>query len=134
MNFLVATFWTLLADAEAAAKDGGGAPAGPGLGGMLPPIIIMVVLYYFLIIRGDNKRREAQLSLRNAIKKNDRVVTTSGIYGIVANVQREQNRVKLKIDEATNATIEVTFDSIGTVLSDSTEPAKETKDNKETNK
>ncbi len=127
MNFVLATVWTLFAETVAPATDGGGASGFSGLGGMLPPVIIMVVLYYFLIIRGDNKRREDKLALRNGIKKNDRVITTSGIYGIVASVQREQNRVKLKIDETTNTTIEVTFESIGTVIVDTAEAEKDSK-------
>jgi preprotein translocase subunit YajC len=59
-----------------------------------------------------------QQDLLAAIKKNDRVVTSSGIYGTVANVDREADRVTLKIDEASNAKITVTLSSLARVLRD----------------
>jgi preprotein translocase subunit YajC len=59
-----------------------------------------------------------QQDLLAAIKKNDRVVTSSGIYGTVASVDREADRVTLKIDEASNAKITVTLASLARVLRD----------------
>ena len=60
-----------------------------------------------------------------AVKKNDRVVTVGGIYGVVTNVHREADEVTLKVDEATNTKLRVTLSSIGRVLGDepSDEPA-----------
>jgi preprotein translocase subunit YajC len=46
------------------------------------------------------------------------VVTIGGIYGKVFDVQREQDRVTLKIDEATNTKIDVTFGAIARVIVD----------------
>ena len=45
-------------------------------------------------------------------------MTSSGIYGTVANVDREADRVTLKIDEASNAKITVTLSSLARVLRD----------------
>jgi preprotein translocase subunit YajC len=56
-----------------------------------------------------------------SLKKNDRVVTTSGIYGTVANVDREADRVSLKVDDSGNVKISVTLSSIAKVLGDSPE-------------
>ncbi|HZZ73640.1 MAG TPA: preprotein translocase subunit YajC [Pirellulales bacterium] len=108
---------SFLADAAPAA-GGDNAPIG-GFASMLPALVAIMVIFYFLILRPENKRSAQQKALREAIKKNDKVLTSGGIYGIVANVQRDANRVTLKVDEATNAKIDVTFDSISTVLTDS---------------
>ena len=58
------------------------------------------------------------------VKKNDRVVTTGGIYGVVANVHREADEVTMKVDETTNTKLRVTLSSIARVLGD--EPSDET--------
>ena len=52
------------------------------------------------------------------IKKNDRVVTAGGIWGIVVNVQKESPFVTIKIDEQTNAKLKVKRTSIISVESD----------------
>ena len=51
-----------------------------------------------------------------AIKKNDRVVTVGGIYGVVTNVRREADEVTIKVDESTNTKIRLTFSSITKVV------------------
>ena len=58
-----------------------------------------------------------------AVKKNDRVLTTGGIYGVVTNVHREANEVTIKVDEATNTKLRMTLGSIAQVLGD--EPAED---------
>ena len=53
-----------------------------------------------------------------AVNKNDRVVTIGGIYGVVANVNKEANEVTVKVDEATNTKLRLTLGSIARVLSE----------------
>ena len=53
-----------------------------------------------------------------AVKKNDRVLTAVGIYGVVTNVHREANEITIKVDEATNAKLRMTLSSIAEVLGD----------------
>ncbi len=50
------------------------------------------------------------------MKKNDRVVTIGGMYGVVMNVQKDADEVTLKIDETNNTKIRVTISSIARVL------------------
>ena len=98
------------------------AEGGDGAGGnsqwltMLMPFAIIAFLFYFLLIRpqkGEQARRQAMLA---AIKKNDRVVTIGGIYGVVFQVQKDQDEVTLKIDETTNTKIRVQFGAIAKVI------------------
>lgn len=60
-----------------------------------------------------------QRELLSNVKKNDRVITASGIIGIVSSVDREQDRVVLKVDESSNAKITFTLASVNRVLADS---------------
>src|SRR5262249_9461486 len=51
------------------------------------PLVLMVFMAYLLFFRAPMKRQEAERNaLMAALKKNDRVLTTSGIYGTVVAV------------------------------------------------
>ena len=79
---------------------------------------LITVLAYFLLFRPEHERRRKQQELFAGLKKNDRVVTTAGIYGTVAGVDRDGDRVTLKVDDAGNVKIGVTLASIARVLGD----------------
>jgi preprotein translocase subunit YajC len=78
------------------------------------PIILLPVLFaifYFTIILPQSRRqRKDQESLMTGLKKNDEVVTTSGIIGIIAHIKETGDEVTLKIDD--NARIRVLKSSI----------------------
>jgi preprotein translocase subunit YajC len=94
-------------------------PAG-GLGGMAIPMICMVVIFYFMAIRPQNKRQKELANLVAALKTGDKVVTASGIHGIISNV-KEGSTLILKI--ADNVKIEIDKSSIATVVSGDKSPA-----------
>ena len=83
---------------------------------LLPAVVIIVVLFYFLMIRPERRKQAVHKTLLDNLKKNDRVVTIGGIYGVVMSVQRDADEVTLKIDETTNTKIRVTFGAIARVL------------------
>lgn len=85
------------------------------------PMLLIVLVAWLLLYRPERERQRRQQELLSALKKNDRVVTAAGIYGIVANVDRENDRVTLKVDEAANAKITVTLSSISKVLATSSD-------------
>ena len=87
------------------------------------PMLLIVLVAWLLLYRPERERQRRQQELLAALKKNDRVVTAAGIYGIVANVDRENDRVTLKVDEAANAKITVTLSSISRVLAATTDDA-----------
>ncbi len=97
-----------------AAEEGGGS--------MLHPILLFgvpILLFWLLLIRPqqqaqqrERRNREAMLA---ALKKNDRVVTVGGIYGVVTNVHREADEVTIKVDEAANVKLRVTLSSVAQV-------------------
>lgn len=82
------------------------------------PVALITLLAYFLLFRPEQERRRKQTELFAGLKKNDRVVTSAGIYGTVAAVDRDADRVTLKIDDAANVKIGVTLASIARVLGD----------------
>jgi preprotein translocase subunit YajC len=88
----------------------------PSLMSFLPAIVGAMMLYYFLIIRPERRKQSTHRSQLDLLKKNDRVVTIGGIYGVVMNVQPDADEVTLKIDETTNAKIRVTMGSIARIV------------------
>jgi preprotein translocase subunit YajC len=99
-------FISLLAQAPAAT------PAGPNPLASFVPIILIFVIMYFLLFRPQMKRQKEQQKLIAALKTGDRVVTASGIHGLISNVK--ERTVILKI--ADNVKIEVEKSAIGNVL------------------
>ena len=75
-------------------------------------------LFYFLLIRPQGREKANRQNLLDSLKKNDRVVTVGGIFGVVTNIQRDSDEVTIKVDEATNTKLRVTRSSIARVLAD----------------
>lgn len=82
------------------------------------PIALVLLAAYMLLFRPEKEKQRRQQALLAGLKKNDHVVTTSGIYGAVASVDRDGDRVTLKIDDAANVKLTVTLGSIARVLGD----------------
>ena len=120
MEATLSSFAGTVALFAADAKDGG--EVFP-----LPTILMfgsIFVLFYFLMIRPQRREQARRLAMLAEVKKNDRVVTAGGIYGVVTNVHREADEVTIKVDEATNTKLRVTLSSIARVVGD--EPSDET--------
>jgi preprotein translocase subunit YajC len=98
--------------------EAGGQPRPGGVELLLTylPMLLIVLVAWLLLYRPERERQRRQQELLAALKKNDRVVTTAGLYGIVANVDRDNDRVLLKIDDASNVKIAVTLSSVSRVL------------------
>jgi preprotein translocase subunit YajC len=112
----------LAVDEAPGAAGQGAATQQPGsMISLMFPLVLIFLLFYFLIMRPERRKQSDHKRLLEAIKKNDRVVTIGGIYGVVANVQREADRVTLKVDEANNTKLDVTFGAIARVIVDEPE-------------
>lgn len=107
--------WTAICLAQA----GGAAdkPAPPPIFQFLPLVAIGVAAY-LLLFRPERERMRKQQGMLSSLKKNDRVVTSAGIYGTVAAVDRDADRVTLRVDDSNNVKLAVTLASITRVLRD----------------
>src|SRR5918992_1728496 len=85
-------------------SPGGG---GGGMSQTLPTIVMfaaMFAIFYFLMIRPQQKQKADRERMLRAIKRGDRVVTTSGLYGTVTNLSdttvtlRVADQVKLDFE------------------------------------
>jgi preprotein translocase subunit YajC len=78
-----------------APSPGGGGNGGGGILSILPLMIGMFAIMYFLIIRPQQKQRRERETLLQAIKKGDRVVTTSGLFGTVVGLSDQTVTLKV---------------------------------------
>ena len=88
----------------AASQPGQG---GGGLAAFLPFIIIMFIIY-FLMIRPQTKRQKEKETMRDELKKGDKIITMGGIYGTVQGFKEKGRQAIIKIDNNTNITINKT--------------------------
>ena len=77
----------------------------------LLPFAFIFVIFYFLLIRPQQKRQKEHQQLLSNLKTGDKVVTTSGIHGLIANVKDTTFLVKI----ADNVKIEVDKNAIASV-------------------
>ena len=74
-----------------------------GVGGLLgkPYMMmgLMFVMFYFLLIRPQQRQRKEMAARIAGLQTGDRVVTTSGIHGLVHNIK--EHTVVIKVAEGT---------------------------------
>jgi preprotein translocase subunit YajC len=93
-----------------AANGAQGAQPNPLLG--MLPFILIIPIFYFLLIRPQQKKQKQFQQMVSQIKKNDKVVTSGGIHGLVLAVK--EHTLTLKI--ADNVKIELDKSSIVRVV------------------
>lgn len=94
----------LLAQAE------GSPPAPAPFWWNLAPLgALLIVLVVNMLLRGNRDKREAEF-FQKGLRKNDRVLTSAGIFGVVSSLPEVGDEVTLKIDES--ARLKVTRSSI----------------------
>jgi preprotein translocase subunit YajC len=87
-------------------------PASPGSGLIsLLPIVFIFVIGYYVMIRPQMRRQKDQQRLVSALKTGDRVVTSSGIHGMITNVKdttvivKVADNVKLEMEKTAVANV-----------------------------
>ncbi len=89
-----------------------GTQGGQEGGGLLVwlPWILIFVIFYFLLIRPQQKRQKEHQKMLLTLKKGDRVVTNSGMFGTIVGINDKENIAVLKVSE--NVKIEFLKNSI----------------------
>jgi len=75
-------------------------PAGPAPGVFDNPLFLMLMVFVavmlFTSMRRDGKAKKAQAAMLASIKQGDRIITTSGMHGIVHKL--DEKTVTLRVD------------------------------------
>ncbi len=93
-------------------------PQDSGLTQMLFLYVPIGLIFYFLVIRPQRKEQKKIREMLANLKKNDEIVTTSGIHGTVAIVK--EKTVVVRVDEGCR--IEFDRESIARVKSGEIKP------------
>ena len=95
-------------------------PAAGGGGGDMMWLIIMstaiIFILWVLMVSPQKKQEERLRKMLNSLEKNDRVMTVGGVIGIVHSIDKEQNEIVLKVDEANNTRIRFHLTAVNTVF------------------
>jgi preprotein translocase subunit YajC len=84
------------------------AEGGSPLLQIVPFILILAIFYFIILLPSKRKQQKVQEFLEN-LKENDRVITTSGIYGQIARI----NGDKVQLQVADKVRIDVSKAAIG---------------------
>lgn len=73
-------------------------------------------LFYFLFIMPQQQQEKKRRAMIDSLKKNDKVLTTGGIYGTVISVDAKNDKVVLRVDDERGVKLAFTKASVGRVL------------------
>jgi len=108
--------------ADAAPQTTG--PTGIDLFKQMFPWLLFIFAFYYLFVAMPMRKQKKQFAdLMAAMKAGDRVVTNSGMYGVVTGIT--DNIVKLRI--ANNVVVEIDKSAISRLVSEGKEEKKEEK-------
>jgi preprotein translocase subunit YajC len=102
----------LVPDAAWAMAPGPG--GGSGTSQLMPTLVMfaaMFAIFYFLMIRPQQRQKSERERMLRAIKRGDRVVTSSGLFGTVTNLSdttvtlRVADQVKLDFERGAIARV-----------------------------
>ncbi len=104
-----------------------GQPAAPQtttqfLAPMLPLLPVLFV-FYFLMIRPQQQQERKRKAMIDAMSKGDEVLTGAGIYGTVMSINKDEDKVVLRVDDDRGVKMSFSRSSIVKVL-DSTSSKK----------
>ena len=97
-----------------------GAQGGDAFSSFIPLIVIFGI-FYFLVIRPQQKRAKDHEAQLKALKKDDKIITTGGIYGTITAVREGILEVKI----ADNVKVQLARSAVSDLVKDETEKAAE---------
>jgi preprotein translocase subunit YajC len=80
-------------------------------GGIMPLVLIFIFFYLFLL-RPQHKKTKDHQNLLNALKKDDKIITSGGLYGTVISVKG--NIVDVKISD--EVCVQIVKQSVSNVI------------------
>ena len=100
------------------------AEGGSGIGSLLPFLGIPVI-FYLIMIRPQQQQERKRREMIDALKKNDKVLTSGGIFGTVISVDPERARVVLRVDDERGIKLAFSKASIQQVVDSASEKGSE---------
>ncbi len=80
-------------------------------------VVAFIAIFYFLAIRPQQRQRKAHQALLSSLKRGDRIMMASGIYGTVKRV--EENVVVVEVAKGVN--VKIARRAVAEIIRDSAE-------------
>ncbi|WP_020468284.1 preprotein translocase subunit YajC [Zavarzinella formosa] len=93
----------------------GGAPSWFGIAAS-----VLAGLMFLMFMRASTKQKRELQNALSAMKKNDKVVTSGGIIGVIVAIKENEDEITLKVDDTTNSRIRVLKSSVVKITSGDT--------------
>lgn len=85
-------------------------------------LMLAVMLFFFIVIWPQQRQAKVQqLAHEKALagmKKNDRIITSSGIHGVIIQANSDEPVITIRIDENTGARLTVNRDAVAKVFTE----------------
>jgi len=88
-------------------------------------IVFMVAFIYFFVIRPQKKEADEKKRLLESLKKNDRILTSGGMYGTIVNIKEDE--VTVRVDDQNKVKVRFAKSAIAKVVSPDSEKAESKK-------
>ena len=126
---LISTMAMRLAMLAQAPAPGDAAPAAEDFniltsffGNPVNLLMLAVMLFFFIVIWPQQRQaKNQQLAHEQALagmKKNDRVITTGGIHGVIIQANSDEPVITIRIDENSGARMTVNRDAVAKVFTE----------------
>ena len=107
---------------QGGAAGGAASPqSGPAMLMAMAPFIVIFLIFYFLIIAPQRKQQKETEKMLASLKKGDKVVTSGGIHGVIADLKDPEHIVVLQV--AQNVRIDVSRSAVTGVVRESVQGA-----------
>lgn len=112
----------VVADGSLAEEVGQSAPSllEQFFGNPLNLLLISGILFVMLVLRPQQKQAKEMQAALAGLKKNDKVVTASGIHGTVVTAGSDEAVVTIRIDDNSGARMTVNRDAIAKIINSET--------------
>ena len=115
---------TTTAQSGAPASDAGQQQAPPPSSGMMMiPFIILIGVMIAISVRTNSKEKKKREEMMNSIRKGTKIMTSGGILGEIAEVQKDQFLLKV----ANNVQIAISRSAVAQVITPAADAAADTK-------
>jgi preprotein translocase subunit YajC len=81
----------------------------------LVPMVLIFVVFYFLLIRPQEKKRRQQAQLVSGVKKGEEVLTNTGLFGKVTQINDSDNTMMVQV--AKDVEVKMLKNSIADIIS-----------------
>jgi len=111
----------LINSAYAQAADA--AAQTPSMTGTVIQLVLIFVIFYFLLIRPQKRAMHAHQEMLDTIKKNDKILTAGGVFGVVKKVKEDE----LTVEIAKDVEVQVSRTTVKEIITAEKKEAKEKK-------